>query len=454
MKVIKEILTSKNVRYGYILLLCFTLFASVLVFTACAEPRENPMPEYSMNSATATEKEYVTNCEYQTEQEPAVLPDIIRRNVLSVSGSHSAAILSDGSLWVWGFNRQGLLGGTNRYKPMQIGTGTDWVSVAAGSGFTLALKNDGSLWSWGGNRFGRLGDGTTEDRFTPMQIGVDGEWVYISAGNLHAAAIRTDGSLWTWGRNTDGQLGDATTINRYMPVRVGTDTDWVSVAAGSSHTKALKSDGSLWVWGLNRGEFGDGVEIDPMLAFHPQTTPIQIGADTDWVSVAVGLAHTLAIKEDGSLWAWGWNWFGQLGDSTTEVRFAPVQVGTDTDWAIVAAGANFSLATKEDGSLWAWGDNQLWRLGFCENALSKTQTLVPLFFDPRFLTPVILTPTQIGADTNWVSVAAFDHVVAVRADGSIWHWGLGGREGIYGLLGDNTTGVISNPARIMIACEE
>jgi len=122
-----------------------------------------------------------------------------------------------------------------------------------------------------------------------------------------------------------------------------------AVSAGTAFTLIIGIDGSLWGWGLNTyGQLGDGTDVR-------RRTPVQIGVSTDWVDVAAGRDHSLALKSDGSLWSWGRNNNGRLGDGTNSERNTPVQVGTSTDWADVAAGRVHTLAIKTDGSLWAWG---------------------------------------------------------------------------------------------------
>ena len=251
-------------------------------------------------------------------------PIRIMEDVVAVSTSwHTLAIQSDGSLWAWGPNDSGQLGdGTteNRHSPVQVME--DVAAVSAGNGHTLAIRTDGSLWAWGSNRFGQLGDGTTEDRHSPVQVMED--VAAVSVGSGHTLAIRTDGSLWAWGWNEWGRLGDGTTEDRHSPVMVMEDV--VAVSA-SSHTLAIQSDGSLWAWGYNSsGQLGNGTATGRHRAY-PNPSPIRIMEDV--VAVFAGGSHTLAIRTDGSLWVWGDNSSGQLGDGTTEDRHSPVMVMED-----------------------------------------------------------------------------------------------------------------------------
>ena len=189
-------------------------------------------------------------------------------------------------------------------------------------------------------------------------------------------------------------------------------------AAGGAHTVVIADDGSLWAWGRNNwGELGDGTT-------RARTRPVQISADTDWVSVAVGHAHNIAIRADGSLWGWGWNHKGQLGDGTTSNRTRPIQIGSDTDWARVAAGENSTFAIKEDGSLWAWGANYWGPLGDGTYGWCLGGGLARPHYRSPDASPYLTTPMQFGADTDWADVAvARWHAVAIRTDGTLWAWG-------------------------------
>ena len=284
---------------------------------------------------------------------------------VSAGDTHTVALKTDGSLWAWGDNSCGQLGNGNNVSstiPVRIDSDFDWVAVSAGGFHTIALKEDGSLWAWGDNSDGQLGRGNTTNSIIPVRIGNDTSWVAISAGLGYTLALKENGSLWAWGDNSDGQLGRGDTANNASPVRIGSDTDWTAVVAGSWHSVALKQNGSLWAWGSNFfGQLGDNTDID-------KSSPVQISGYNDWVAVSVGEWHTVAVKEDGSLWAWGNHSWGQLGigypiDDEYWYSPIPVQVGTGFDPTAVSAGIEHNVTLKTDGSLWAWGGNLFGQVG-------------------------------------------------------------------------------------------
>lgn len=272
-----------------------------------------------------------------------------------------------GTLWAWGLNSSGQLGlgdAANRSVPTQIGKDTNWTAVSAGKFHALALKSDGTLWSWGRNNAGQLGDTTTTGRQAPVKVGGTDKtntatWIAFSAGGTHSLGIQKDGTLWTWGNNTDGQLGNASTSATPVstPTKIGTLT-YLTVAAGGSHSMAIGTDGALYGWGANgSGQVGNNAGTGTV------TGPAQVSEYKDWTLVSAGGLHTLAVRKNGTLWAWGANSDGQLGDGSGQDVSFPTQIGSDTTWTGLSAGDNHSAALKADNSLWTWGLNSKGQLG-------------------------------------------------------------------------------------------
>jgi len=246
-------------------------------------------------------------------------------------------------------------------------------------------------------------------------------WGLSSGGYGHFLAVQADLTLWAWGNNSDGQLGDGSSGNtRNAPVQVRTSHGWTSLAAGRFHSVGLRADGTLWAWGRNDfGQLGDGT-------YTGRTVPAQVGTDTNWASLAPGWYYALAIKNDGTLWAWGDNSSGQLGDGTDTNRDIPVRVGFDTDWVSTSAGWLHTLALKKDGTLWAWGHNDSGQLGDGTGADKNS-------------------PVQVGIDKTWTSITAgSEHSLGLRADGTLWAWGFNSS----GQLGDGSTSQQLSPVQI------
>lgn len=343
----------------------------------------------------------------------------------------SFGIMGDGTLWAWGTNTTGQLGlgdAIMRITPVRVGTATGWASIACGPQHTLAVKADGSLWAWGYSRYGRLGLGTTTNRSRPTRVGTANDWAAVACGDEFTVALKSDGSLWSWGHNSWGQLGqgdEGAGTDRLSPTRIGTDTDWTFVSCGGGFTLASKSDGSIWSWGENGyGQLGLGE-----LAGTSRTSPTQVGTQTDWVVFSCGDGHVVARKVDGSLWTWGWDFTGQLGqgDAGSEYnRPMPTRVGLLSSWGVVSAGGFHTLAGMGDGSLWGWGDNGYGQLGF-------DHTINPA------------TPTRVGADSHWAAVICGGyHTLALKSDGSLWSWG----DNEYGELGLRDRGTRDFPSRV------
>ncbi len=190
--------------------------------------------------------------------------------------------------------------------------------------------------------------------------GTAADWKSGAITDQNSFAIKTDGTLWAWGDNYYYQLGIGDDWNdKWSPTQVGTDTDWKAVSARYRHVLAIKTDGTLYTWGDNEyGQLGNGDSGK----YKQVKAPARIGTDSDWASVYAGSYHSFALKTDDTLWAWGLNG-GTLGDGTTDLKSTPTMIGADTDWAFIATQHDITFAIKNDGSLWAWGENMWGQIG-------------------------------------------------------------------------------------------
>ena len=332
--------------------------------------------------------------------------------VAAVTAGNADTLITrpDGSLFAWGSNTIGQLGlGANDSAPhpqaVPFGVGSQWRSVSMGNATVLAVRADGTLWGCGVNSNNQLGDGTTVNRPSLVQIGTDTDWQFVCTGNTHTLAIKTDGTLWAWGANASSQLGDGTAIARPAPVKIGTDTNWrTAIATNGSFSAAMKTDGTIWTWGLNaNGQIGDGTTTT-------RTRPGQVGTDTDWKSIAAGTSYVLALKTTGTLWGWGLNSNGQIGDGTTTQRTSPVQAGTFTNWRSIAAEPSNSFGVRADGTLWSWGINTTAQLG--DGTFNSRSS-----------------PVQVGTSAGWLalpvaSLSTANHMLVMAVDRSLWTCGL------------------------------
>ena len=226
----------------------------------------------------------------------------------------------------------------------------------------------------------------------------------ISLGERHGLILASNGSLWAWGSDFLGWpvlgLGNVPPQTRLR--RIGNETNWISISAGMAHNLAIKADGTLWAWGENiDGQFGVGTAGRQNA---DANVPVPAAPGHDWKQAVAGAIYSVALKQDGTLWAWGNNWSGSLGTESTSNSAVPVQVGSSTNWIKAWAGTLETVALQSDGSLWYWGDNP--------------DPAVPQVKSP------MLVPTRVSPDTNWVDVGfGVNTVFAIKSDGTLWTWG-------------------------------
>ena len=287
-----------------------------------------------------------------------------------MSGNGVVIAKTDGTLWSWGYHSQGQLGLNDvvgRSSPTQI-PGTTWHSGHPQGEATAAIKTDGTLWVWGRNVTTLHGRNQPDNiRYSsPVQVGSDTTWQgtlgKFSYRHQKALAIKTDGTLWVWGYNQYGDLGQNNQVLYSSPVQIGSNTTWSVVAGGYNNGQAVKTDGTLWSWGANdKGQQGINISDNP----GRRSSPTQIGSGTDWSTVSLTKFHSLAIKTNGTMYAWGRNQYGNLAqnnDGPSDGYSSPVQI-PGTTWSQAYAGADYNYAKKTDGTVWAWGRNQYGQLG-------------------------------------------------------------------------------------------
>ena len=389
------------------------------------------------------------------------------------------ALQRNGTLWAWGRNNSGMLGVGNtvsRSSPVQVGALTDWVKAQSANELSIGLRRNGTLWGWGniGTAFGtvtsssspiQIGTATDWKNFSLfsqgreltelfeyglnnevlvvmknngtiwvigdnnpsgvlgrrgqiqpefLQIGSASDWIKVEAAIRSSFGIRQSGTLWAWGSNDSPYtvLGLGDSVFRSIPVQIGSLTGWTDVTSSGNHALALRSNGTLWAWGRNtNGQLGLGNTT-------ARSSPVQIGTDTNWASIASfngeGEQFSAAIRTNGTLWAWGQNSFGELGIGTTVNASSPVQIGSGTTgpWSKVCCGSNFMLAITTEGQLWAWGGNGSGRLGI-GNTTNRS------------------SPVQVGGLTGWKDVQAGNGFTnALRDNNTLWGWGSGQYNGI------------------------
>ena len=385
-----------------------------------------------------------------------VMPIPLNKTMIAGSYYHSIVLKDDGTVWAWGGNSEGELGDNNNptdsYTPVQVlgvgGSGylTGVVAIAAGQNFSLALKNNGTVFAWGRNAEGQIGiNNTTTPQPTPVQVlGVGGSGyltgvVAIAAGRYYSMALKYDGTVFAWGSNVNGEIGiNNTTTPQTTPVQVlgvgasGYLTDIKEIATGGTHSMALRNDGMVYAWGRNtEGQIG----INNVTT--PQTTPVQVlgvgasGYLTGVVAIDGGGYHSMALKSDGTVFAWGQNTYGAIGiNNVTTPQTTPVQVlglggsGYLTGIKAIAGGWYHSMALKSDGTVWTWGYNLYGQIGI--DNVTTPQT-----------TPVqVLGVGASGYLTGVVAIAkgVFFHSMALKSDGRIFTWGRNNS----GELGDGT----------------
>jgi alpha-tubulin suppressor-like RCC1 family protein len=375
---------------------------------------------------------------------------------ISISGNTACGLRASGKISCWGEGTSGQMGnGTTTATnpaPVEVSDPGPFIDVSVGWGQTIcAVKTTGSVWCWGSDSNGVLGDGDLNSSGVtrPVQTKL-GNAFQISGRNvramyalvdtsavapvgtndfnrkftvaasetdaLHACQIRADGTLWCWGVEGNGELGNGggATDTAANPVAVTDPGPWYQVSAGRDHTCAIKTDGTAWCWGTDaNGELGNagttGDQVSP--------SPVTNADNVPWTQISAGIYSTCGIKVDGSLWCWGGDSAGQLGNGAGGSSTQPSAVTSSLPWTMVSMGYGTACGIKSDNTLWCWGDASYGRLG---NGTTS---------------PALQSPAQVGSDKwSYIRTSAAT-VCGIKTDGSLWCWGNDG----VGILGNGAT---------------
>lgn len=283
-------------------------------------------------------------------------------------------------------------------------------TISSGGNHALAICNDNTIMTWGVNTYFQLGTTSLPNSNLPISIPSLSNVKMVSSGGYHSLALKNDGTVWAWGNNLHGQLGNGTIVDNSTPAIVPSLSNVKKiVAGGNAFSMALKNDGTLWAWGNNEdGQLGDGSITNKL-------TPVQIISNV--IDIAAGHNHTIVLKSDSTIWVWGNNSYGQLGINSTINSIIPIQVIGFNNIRSIAAGSMYSFAIKNNGDVYSWGENSYGQLGLGDT----TKRIVP---------------TQINSISNVIKIKGGNgHTLAITADSILWAWG----NKVYGQLGDGTT---------------
>lgn len=344
----------------------------------------------------------------------------------SFSGGHTTAKTSEGTIWGWGYASSGQLASLseNELIPVKLSEDRDWKIIQSGIKNTFAIKENGTLWSCGNNEFGSLGINSEEASINYFQqVGQASNWLKVAPSYLFTVALKSNGTIWAWGQNDANQLGNKTKNSKELaPIQIGDASNWIDIATTTNKTAfAIKDDGTIWAWGLN-----DSNLIVPDARVGNTYLPTQVNNDRDWIRIEGGKNHVIAQKTDGTIWTWGESNMGQLGSGELVAYTNRPQIVSADVWYDFSAGYAVSYAIKSDGTLWAWGRNNFGQLGD-----GTTEN--------RYV------PVQIGTDTNWKTVQAkgYQATMLTKTDGTVWYMGWN----TFGTFGDGTVANAKVPTK-------
>ncbi|MCK5160697.1 MAG: hypothetical protein KAQ99_03905, partial [Candidatus Aureabacteria bacterium] len=362
----------------------------------------------------------------KTDSQEIIIAVIGNVGISLVAGGYSHSyVVYEGIVWAWGDNTYGQVGNDStddKWSPVSIGF-TDVTSLASGGwGHSLSVKSDGTVWAWGDNSRCELGIGDEVlNSLIPVQTLLLENIKTVETGDRHGLALKLDGTVWSWGYNKYGQMGIGSNIPEEVltPVLVPDLVGIIDIAGGAYHSLAVKSDGTVLAWGYNNDdELGDGTGTD-------QWSPIPVPDLTDVIAVAAGYSRSLALKSDETVWGWG----GDFAEYY-ELGTGPFQISGFDGIVDIASGDNHMLALKSDGTVWAWGSNDYGNLGDGTDV------------------SVYGLPNQVILLTDVTDIACGHyHSLARKSDGSIWAWGYN-NDGAVG-IGNESISLQLTPVKVL-----
>lgn len=341
---------------------------------------------------------------------PVMLKDI------SVGYDHTLALMSDGTVMAWGNNDYGQLAVNDQikpsYTPLEVKGLNKVIAIAAGFKYSLALKSDGTVLQWGSPLGESMDYYSSPTKIIDLQ---DVKQIYSSFSRSYA--VKDDGTLWAWGDGNLGALGEGNRLVTVQPIQILGMQNVANIAIGLSSTTLLKTDGTVWTWGSNMfGELGNG---ETGFGIGDQSKdvliPFQLKELNHITQISSGYSHTLALSSDGTVWVWGENSYGQLGNGDTENQLIPIEIKVSSPVRIVVASRTHSYILIQSGDIWGWGDNLRGGLG---NGTFKPVT----------------SPQPIVNQNNIIAIRSSEQqIFTFSANGQIWTWG----DNSYGQLGIN-----------------
>lgn len=355
----------------------------------------------------------------------------------ATQSGQACAIRSDDTIWCWGANDLGQLGigtiGGFRTTPTSLSGGGTWKQVASSHrSHTCAIKSDDTAWCWGYDDLGQLGNGATAGTQTsPSAVSGGDTWKKITAGAYMSCGIKSDDTLWCWGADTTGQLGNgAVAGNQISPSAIDGGGTWKDVSASHQFACGIKSDNTLWCWGTDGfGQLGNGAALTAN-----QISPTAVTGGGTWKSVSVGAYYTCGIKTDETAWCWGSDSFGQLGNGVTAGNQPdPVAVVGGHLWKSISAGrgnnVHATCGIRKDDTLWCWGADSLGTLG-----------------NGPVITANQDSPMQVQGGGMWAAVSVSGSTAcSIATSGQLYCWGFAG----LGQLANGQSSIAETPSNTL-----